>query len=76
MGSLLVIGMFNLISLFRALNLDNQPYKFGNGGFWKFIGPLGFFLGLLFTKNEIDSKVPFIIGAVFNLVLLIGLFLL
>ena len=76
MGVLLILGMFNLISFFRGLNIENMPYKFGNGGFWKVIGPLGIFLGLLINKYELDSKIPYIIGVIFNIVIAIMGFIL
>lgn len=73
MGPLLLIGMFNLISFFRGLNLDNSPYKFGNGGFWKVFGPLGFFLGVLLSRNELDPKLPFVFGIILNIVIFLTL---
>ena len=73
---LLLLGMFNLIGLFRALNLENAPYKFGNGNFYRVISPLGFLLGLLVSKEELgESKIPWIIGVVFTIVLVVMFFI-
>ena len=73
---LLLLGMFNLIGLFRALNLENSPYKFGNGNFYRVISPLGFLLGLLVSKEELgESKIPWIIGVIFTIVLVVMFFI-
>lgn len=75
---LLLLFMFNLIGLFRALNLENTPYKFGYGNFYRIIGPLGFLLGLIVSRENIveNSKKPWIIGVIFNISLIIVFFLL
>lgn len=74
---ILLIVMFNLISLFRGLNIENTPLKFGKGSLWKVIGPLGYFVGTIFGKNDYfpECKIPYIIGIVFNLILVISMLL-
>lgn len=70
MGIWLLLGMFNLLSFFRAINLDNNPYKYGSGSFYKVVGPLGFLVGLKISDEDMgENKVPWIIGIIFSIVL-------
>ena len=72
----LLLAMFNLMGFFRALGLDTNPYSFGHGSFWKIIGPLGFFLGSLISGGDGEfGKVAYIIGIIFNIIILVTLFL-
>ena len=66
---LIFLGMLQLIGFFRGINVENSPYKFGKGNFWRVISPLGFFLGLLISKEERGNIVAWIIGIIFTIIL-------
>lgn len=66
---LIFLGMLQLIGFFRGINLENSPYKFGKGNLWRVISPLGFFLGLLVSKEEKGSNIAWIIGIIFTIIL-------
>ena len=69
------LGMLQLIGFFRGINLDNSPYKFGKGNFWRILSPLGFALGCLISKQEFGNKITWIIGIIFNVILALLFFL-
>lgn len=69
------MGMLQAVGFFRGINVENSPYKFGKGNFWRVVSPLGFFLGLLISKEEKGNKVAWIIGVIFTLILTLLFFL-
>lgn len=70
-GIFIFLGMLQLIGLFRGMNIENSPYKFGHGNFWRVISPLGFFLGLLISRQEKGNKIAWIIGVIFTIILVL-----
>lgn len=73
MRIIIVLGMLNLVGFFRLLNIENMPYKFGKGSFYKVIGPLGTLLGSFISGEEITGKIAWIIGIILNIIILITL---